>query len=116
MLRHDTGRDDNPAGSGGHNMYLTLTTNDKAYNTQIQTDPPMLRTLTAPHYLRKKYVSKKDLVENVGEAFGYEEFSVIKLIGCINFDFIKNKINFHQLHQTHMSGPGLNTYILYIFG
>ena len=40
MLRHDTGRDDNQEGSGGHNMHLTLT-NGKAYNTQIQTDPPM---------------------------------------------------------------------------
>lgn len=41
MLRNDTGRDDNQEGSRGHNMHLTLTTNDKAYNTQIQTALPM---------------------------------------------------------------------------
>lgn len=79
MARHDTCRDDNQAGSRGHHMQLTLS-------------PPMTRP-TIPksklihqgkktHYLRKTYICKKGLAEKVGQAFGYEEFSCIKLTGC----------------------------------
>lgn len=79
MLTHDTCRDDNQAGSRVYNMHLTLS-------------PPMTRP-TIPksrlihqckktHSLRKTYICKKSLAEKVGQGFGYEEFSLIKLIGC----------------------------------
>lgn len=76
MLRHDACRDDNQAGNGGHNMYLTLAP------PITKPTPPESKLIhpcekVAARHLRKAYVCKKDLGEKVDQAFSYEEFPFI---------------------------------------
>lgn len=75
-------------------MWDVLATYEKYGNHFKAVGSTHVRKVAAPHYLRKAFV-KKDLGEKAGQAFSYEVSIHIKLMECINFGLIENKINFH---------------------